>query len=201
MLTPTNISFDDGLVEGLKWGRTAAAYGLQCTFYVCPGLLGRPFLNRPNRFCMTERHVEMLAGMGHLIGNHTMRHEAPCSHSWIVVVDSIEDAGEWLDDRGYLGQLLALTYGSVGGHWTPDQVRSLHQTGYTVRDFFPENERCDPLMSPTEQRTFHGNYSTRDQDIAWFFANVAEGLAARAPSLEVAGSSALSLTSVVKENK
>jgi peptidoglycan/xylan/chitin deacetylase (PgdA/CDA1 family) len=172
-LRPTLVSFDDGLLEGLKWARTMAQLGLQGTFYICPGLLGGEFI-RPGQWCLTEAQVEQIVGWGHIIANHTWAHEAPASHVHIVVLDSIHRTEAWLEKRGYDGKRLALTFGSEGGRWDGNFVETLLQEGYGVRDFTEGQESTE--LPSKGLRTFHGNHSTSDEAFAKFIYSLAEAV-------------------------
>ena len=171
------LSFDDGLVDQLKWAHTLQVVGLRAIFYVSPGLLGSG-INAKRQVYATELHVARIAEMGHVVGNHTWKHEALATHAIGDCIEAADRARVWLEKRGYNGTLLALPYGSRGGAWDEAAVAALHHLGYATRDvrFAAEDaslgalESCElSLSAPLDLRYFHGNHNTDDDDLARFF--------------------------------
>lgn len=184
------ISFDDSFVDQLKWARTMGRLGLVGTFYISPGRLGKT-LPADGIYYLTESHVEQIASMGHLIGNHTWDHEAPATEGVDAVMDSILKAKEWLDARGFFGHLLALPYGVRGGQWTRGIIEELQEKHFVLRDvLFKDDESRTPNgipaalesttleFSQAPMRYFHGNNNTKDDEMAEFLYGVAEAVAA-----------------------
>ena len=185
-----NLSFDDSLVDQLKWARTMQVLGLKGTFYISPGRLEKRVqqVAPGGRYevYLTEEHVNRLAAMGHCIGNHTWDHEAPATHSGAEIEDSIMRAEEWLTTRGWGGGLLALPYGVRGGKWDDTTLQQLLTRGWQLRDvrFSATELRTLPAawestewpaegaVSP-DLRYFHGNHNTTDEQMAKFLFSVA----------------------------
>ena len=183
------ISFDDSLVDQLKWARTMAQVGLRGVFYVSPGVLGTPALLREGKWFLTEDHVRRIAEGGHVVGNHTWEHEAPATHLPVEVLASACRAAEWLDALGWEGSLLALPYGVRGGKWDDAILAALAAEGFVLRDVRFDGEAAASLPAALEStalvsgedvdlRYFHGNHNTSDDDMARFLYHVAEEVSA-----------------------
>jgi peptidoglycan/xylan/chitin deacetylase (PgdA/CDA1 family) len=170
------LSFDDSFVDQYKWARTLGELHIPATFYVSPGLIGRPL-------CLSRTHLNAIAGWGHLIGNHTWEHEAPKKCGVEVAVESAVRAMVWLEAEGFHGDLFAMPYGSRGGGWDQAAQTTLRARGLLLRDVRFEGE---PLtqgalestslkIAPTglDQRYFHSNFNTTDDSLAALFFHLA----------------------------
>jgi len=179
-----DISFDDGLIDQLKWGRYMQAVGLQGTFYVCPGLVGTPGR-------LSEEHLKMLADWGHRIAGHTWGHETPQGVGVGGVVESCQRAREWLVARRWDGDAMALTFGTRAGvGWTTEALAALAAQGFkALRDTRFKSERSDlyaPRIAALELPDamavtlgfnafyFHSNRNTTDEALTLFLAIVAQ---------------------------
>lgn len=166
------ISFDDTVMDQLRWARGMRRLGILGTFYITPSRLGEPTF-------LSEEHVARIASWGHQIGNHLWDHIYPKSHPWDEVLQAIELARQWLDDRGYEGNLLALPNGVNGGGWTPEQLRELEGKGFSLRDVRSAEEGPMERSLPSalewpgplnfdydglDLRYFHGSYNTNDDE-------------------------------------
>jgi peptidoglycan/xylan/chitin deacetylase (PgdA/CDA1 family) len=184
-LKPCGVSFDDGLVDQLKWARYMARLGLQGMFYVCPGLLGKHW--QKGQVVMGEGHLEEIAGLGHLVGNHTWRHECPANTPHLELMASWEKARKWLEKRGYDGLSLALPYGSRGGKWEGSEtLLAIRAMGIVPADVRFSGERSAPSglpgrlestegwEGPSDLRYFHGNHATTDMSFVAFMDKIAK---------------------------
>ena len=123
-----DISFDDGWMDQLHWARYMQALGLRGTFYVCPGLIGKPGR-------LTEEHLQLLASWGHRIANHTWEHECPRAIGEAKTLEGLEHARQWLAERGWAADVVALVKGSRGGGWSEAFVAQVLTHGFVgMRD-------------------------------------------------------------------
>lgn len=176
------ISFDDGLVDQLKWARTLSTLRLHATFYVSPALLGTGYLARKRWIYLTERHLDTIASLGHTVGNHLWSHECPkCGCRLEELMTSALRAEEWLVRKyGERGKPLALPYGSRGGAWQEPHLEALRSAGFVVRDVRQERnggkgawESTELPLEDADSRYFHGNHNTTDNAFAEFAYAVA----------------------------
>ena len=179
--TRVQISFDDGCSAQYKWARWMAEADVPGVFYVCPGLLD-------GFDTLSLETLEKIAALGHRIGNHTWGHEAPSKQTWPVVLESIQRCQKWLDERGWDGQALALTYGSRGGGWLEVGVCELHAQGFVTRDVRFVGEpigmshaalllgTSDSVVVPGVDNYFyaHGNHETTDDAFCAFLQEMVD---------------------------
>lgn len=163
------ISFDDGLMDCFKWSRGMFSFGIRGIFYVCPkriDTLG---------FLKTYSLDTMVNEWNHVIANHTWDHEAPKVNTFAEIMDSLKKSTNWLMERDYAYEHLALPYGVRGGGWE-DLVELLKERGYILRDVRFKGEKPGTRDLPSaienteeelidEERNylyFHHNKNTRD---------------------------------------
>ena len=175
-MTRVELSFDDSLVEQYRWARLLGELHVPATFYVSPGLL------RPGR--LQEWMLPEMKGWGHTIGNHTWMHEHPAQCGVARTLESINDAADWLDDKGFDGSLLAVPKGVRGGGWSDELLEKLEAQGYAIRDVRWKRDEVRPLpgawestelpfVEPTDLRYFHGIHRTPNDAFCAFACEVA----------------------------
>lgn len=170
------ISFDDGLIAQYKWARALHHYGIVGTFYINPFLIGF------QRFLKLEHLRRMHDEWGHTIANHFWTHEAPANGvSTAALIANLNYAKRWLIDRGFEegAELVALPYGSIGGHWSPAICQKILQHCVQIRDVSDgENDADERVFLGAIESTdvaftddkltlvyFHGNTETITDDI------------------------------------
>lgn len=125
------ISFDDGILSQYKWARALHHYGIEGTFYINPFAIGfKGFLSLPQ---LERMHDEW----GHVIANHFWTHECPKNNvSTEALIASLEYAKKWLVSNGFENgaDLVALTFGSEGGRWSPAICQKIIKHCTQIRD-------------------------------------------------------------------
>ncbi len=130
-MTKVAISFDDGVIDQFKWARALNHFGIVGTFYINPFCVGL------FRFLNLQQLRRMHDEWGHTIANHFWLHEAPANGVSIqALISNLEYAKKWLVDNGFEDgkDLVALPYGSIGGHWTPSICKKLLNHCIQIRD-------------------------------------------------------------------
>ncbi len=74
---------------------------------------------------------------GHTIANHFWLHESPANGVKLdILIRNLNYAKQWLVDRGFKdgAELVALPYGSTGGHWSPLSCQKILEHCVQIRD-------------------------------------------------------------------
>jgi hypothetical protein len=130
------LTFDDGLLDQLKWARILKNNGIKGTFYINPFSIGNPgFLNLAQ--------LKEMQSWSHTIANHFWIHESPANLSFDfdtnvkILLGNLACASKWLYENGFMdgADLVALPFGSEGGKWTEDYVEKVMDSCEHLRDF------------------------------------------------------------------